>query len=1188
MTDGAKQISYSYGESSLAGKSVPGGLNEDSISSFLQPVPLSAEMGINGVFSIADGFGGAGLGDAASRETVNLIRSVFSTGEYIRWARSRGIDIGDFLKILRATVSQINCVINDYAVKKKRLMGASLDVLVLKDGRFCLAHVGSGRIYLVRKGVVYRLTQDHPAETGAGAIDRAANVLGNMPQVSIDVFADDVQYGDAFVICSDGLTKAVDEDEIKYALTNFETPKESAEKLAKLADKRDGTDNISVTVIKTVVPAHEVRPSVKRVPIPEIRPKTTISPKVKTIATIGLIVLAVLLAGLVAYRFLFKAPLPVFIVQVNTDNTVRLTIQNIAKDDQYYIYRQENEPFIAESDALPNYSDTIGPLTMLSSFIIDDSVEPGKTYFYTAYRILPGWARKIDLKSKMTERAIIGGMPAITEEASEGEPFTQIYNHYMRLRQNYGSSLSLEQKERLLDTVSDYKKIIEEIRDYTKELRLIEERTDLVINNKNPKMLALNLNELEKQMEKTISKEGFEPYLAALRDKAAKTSFAGSPFADIASLIAKVNNSSWKEFEPQLEILKRLIEMDRDMGNGFLPDKNISVLVQVDGLDAAIILSDFYSSATLKKPETMDAFYKINKTLTKDMPLAKGIKILIPNPEYEIGGEKLAKRRDDLIGELSPYSYAVKNAAKINEKNLAKDYTELVELYKLKALYWYEVNRKSKKMEENLRNLDTEGMKNNRLYPDSYLKKVLVQPKLGAGTVEKKPEDEEIQKRIKEATEEFERLSNFFEQGNLEADVDAFNKAVKEFMTLKEKIIAEDEPGFDGVKELISAKEAGVDFLIAKIAGDAKALIEQADDLVESAGEDETARDTLNQAKSLYEKALLIVKSDSEKKDIENKINTATGKLAALDKAAETSGTEIETPEAVDFGELRWKKEVNALSLPESLVYLNKLTDGQDEIAAKLKENNPEMYSTEIEAAVKRAGELRENAQTRIIQKIEPLGPDFDEKKFSEGIAELRFIAFAFCEIVKDPKISEDFAASLENFSDQIKNGILKNHLSFDGAAKKIRKVIPEAFSAGDEEIKTAFAEIIPKETLESSLAKDDRDKFVGDVRVFADDIAERTEKNLWGRGDSYFVELILIPKHGEVFAASRKLWDSGLPLLRLKFHADKISKDRSYKLAMGWYKNRGYAEEASSKIQDSVDIKDLISSVTVRGKSEY
>ncbi len=589
MPDKTKRISYSYGESSTVGKANEGGTNEDSQSSHVPPSLKLPGAEIKGLFCIADGFGGPDLGDAASRETVKLVNEVFVTGEYVKWAQSRGIESKDLLKILRAAVYQINYVIHSYATKHNRKMGTTLEVLIFKDHRFYLAHVGNSRIYLMRNGIVYRLTQDHAVDIEMAKPDARINLLGIVPEVSVDVFSDEVQPGDSFILCTDGLTEAVSEEEIKYALVHNRSPQGAAEKLVRLADKRDGSDNISVTVISTVHPGSELQPPVEHKPLipkveakrrqpirkrlakkepehvakekPEhpkrkrplwqrlawkelVQKKTVLIPAIAVISAVAIIAIV---------RTVSKSPSTRFsAVYDQTEESVTLLIENISKDEQYYVYRQEGRAFEPKSDKLPRTPEAMGPFTAEDPELIDDMVESGKTYYYTTYRVITAAIEtKLDLKSIMIAGPVVIGRAAIatTEKHKDDEATTttddqeklrEIYDRYTALKRDYEGSLSEEQKDDILETVRDYKDKIKEIDQLSRQLVLLESRKDLSIDSTTPFSLKGSFAQLKDSMYKTVADEGLVLYLKRLRQKALRTDFVDVPSREIASLLAEM------------------------------------------------------------------------------------------------------------------------------------------------------------------------------------------------------------------------------------------------------------------------------------------------------------------------------------------------------------------------------------------------------------------------------------------------------------------------------------------------------------------------------------------------------------------------------------------------------------------------------------------------------------------------
>ena len=138
-------------------------------------------------------------------------------------------------------------------------MGTTMDIVMQAGNTAFISHVGDGRIFLLRGGEIHQLTQDHTlaaqqaAEgvpvadiTGKNVITRA---LGVFPNVLVDAMAFDLNVGDRILICSDGLYRYIDEDELMD-----EVPKagvaETVDRLIGMANQRGGRDNISVVVIE--------------------------------------------------------------------------------------------------------------------------------------------------------------------------------------------------------------------------------------------------------------------------------------------------------------------------------------------------------------------------------------------------------------------------------------------------------------------------------------------------------------------------------------------------------------------------------------------------------------------------------------------------------------------------------------------------------------------------------------------------------------------------------------------------------------------------------------------------------------------------------------------------------------------------------------------------------------------------
>lgn len=202
---------------------------------------------------VADGMGGHTGGDTASRLAVE--------GAVAGFGSAGALDAR-----LRAAVEQANVLVWQEAERDPKLMGmgTTLVCVAVRPDRFQVAHVGDSRAYLVSRETIQQLTTDHSwvaeqvaigkmtAEEAArhpyrGAITRC---VGCQPTVEADVQQEQpLLPGMALVLCSDGLTNHVPDDEIRD-VANAETADDAARRLVALANERGGIDNITVVIVK--------------------------------------------------------------------------------------------------------------------------------------------------------------------------------------------------------------------------------------------------------------------------------------------------------------------------------------------------------------------------------------------------------------------------------------------------------------------------------------------------------------------------------------------------------------------------------------------------------------------------------------------------------------------------------------------------------------------------------------------------------------------------------------------------------------------------------------------------------------------------------------------------------------------------------------------------------------------------
>lgn len=207
----------------------------------------------SGLWAVADGMGGHTLGDVASRsvvEALGKLPAADSLAEFARNARER----------LQVVNRQLRM---EAAIRNVQVIGSTVVVLFACEGRCGYLWAGDSRIYLYRGGVLAQLTRDHSQvedllSQGALSPEEAADhplrnlitrAVGAAEILETDEENLEIQDGDMFLLCSDGLSNEVGEEQICAALVGGNCA-QGAEVLVDLALKHGGRDNISVVVVR--------------------------------------------------------------------------------------------------------------------------------------------------------------------------------------------------------------------------------------------------------------------------------------------------------------------------------------------------------------------------------------------------------------------------------------------------------------------------------------------------------------------------------------------------------------------------------------------------------------------------------------------------------------------------------------------------------------------------------------------------------------------------------------------------------------------------------------------------------------------------------------------------------------------------------------------------------------------------
>lgn len=225
------------------------------------------------LFVVADGMGGHAAGEVASAMSVKVVRDVISgareTLERLDEDPENLQNRRNVLAVIESAIAQACQTVWSTAQEdtNKRGMGTTTSLLLLKDGRGFIGHVGDSRVYLMRQGQAHQLTEDHslvnemlrlgkiqPGEEHKiphkNAVTRA---VGVNEFVEVDTFEFDVFSGDEFLLCSDGLCGYFDDAGTGAEIVDLmaaEDVREATERSIRFANERGGKDNITSIVVR--------------------------------------------------------------------------------------------------------------------------------------------------------------------------------------------------------------------------------------------------------------------------------------------------------------------------------------------------------------------------------------------------------------------------------------------------------------------------------------------------------------------------------------------------------------------------------------------------------------------------------------------------------------------------------------------------------------------------------------------------------------------------------------------------------------------------------------------------------------------------------------------------------------------------------------------------------------------------
>jgi len=222
------------------------------------------------LFLVADGMGGHAAGEIASRIAVDSVSEfILHTKEDDgTWPHAYDENYKRSTNRLMAAVRMANTRVLEAMRKDARLRGMGTTIVAcMADGNMMsVAHVGDSRAYLIRDKQLSRITNDHSwvfEQVQAGMLTEAeaekhplrnviTRALGGALQVVPDASEIECQPGDVYLLCSDGLTGMVPEEEIQRIVTANDDLEAACQQLIEAANERGGLDNVTAVLVKTL------------------------------------------------------------------------------------------------------------------------------------------------------------------------------------------------------------------------------------------------------------------------------------------------------------------------------------------------------------------------------------------------------------------------------------------------------------------------------------------------------------------------------------------------------------------------------------------------------------------------------------------------------------------------------------------------------------------------------------------------------------------------------------------------------------------------------------------------------------------------------------------------------------------------------------------------------------------------
>ncbi|UJL47893.1 Stp1/IreP family PP2C-type Ser/Thr phosphatase [Virgibacillus sp. NKC19-16] len=207
---------------------------------------------------IADGMGGHQAGDVASQMAISLIEEKWENGHQLDSAEEAE-------QWISQAIIEVNESIYTHALQKTEYegMGTTVVASICTDEFITISHIGDSRCYLFSESVLNQITEDHSlvnelVRSGQISKDDAEQhprknvllrALGTEENAIAETQSIEWVFGDKLLLCSDGLTNKVSDEELASFMNSSSDIKETGKQMVELANERGGEDNISLLIV---------------------------------------------------------------------------------------------------------------------------------------------------------------------------------------------------------------------------------------------------------------------------------------------------------------------------------------------------------------------------------------------------------------------------------------------------------------------------------------------------------------------------------------------------------------------------------------------------------------------------------------------------------------------------------------------------------------------------------------------------------------------------------------------------------------------------------------------------------------------------------------------------------------------------------------------------------------------------